>query len=99
MRSRHVSIRGRIGLIEKGSGTLVGEIDLVDSIGPLSRDDLATGTQNHQITESRLPSSEWMHRWNHARVMAAPTRYQNPVPYTHPSGAVTWVNLEKQLGG
>lgn len=96
MRSRTCSIRGRIGLIRKGSKHVVGVADLVDCLGPFTETELRQQRDKHAITEERLPDNAWMSKWNHAWVLANVELLPEPVPYTHPSGAVTWVNIDEQ---
>ena len=93
MRSSKTSKRGRFGLIAKGTGMVVGEIDLIDCVGPLSSSALKANEHRHAITPSRKAPEEWIDRWNVAWVMANACRYKTPRPYHHPSGAVIWVNL------
>lgn len=66
-RTQPTRIRGRIGIIESGSGTIIGEVDLFD------------------CTER----GDWDYIWH----LRNAKRYQVPVPYVHPFGAVVWVRL------
>jgi ASCH domain len=97
MRSTHSSKRGRIALIRKGSGLIVGYANLVDSVGPLSEDALASNTNKHQITAERFGDGSWMGQWNHAWVLSEVQQLPQPIPYKHPSGAVIWVDLAKAI--
>jgi len=94
MRSRSTNIRGRIGLIEAGSGLIVGEVDIVNCFYPLDQSEAKLLIKFHQIKDLSLIA-----KWNTPWVMSNPKRYDNPVPYSHPRGAVTWVNLAKQISG
>lgn len=96
MRSRACSIRGRIGLIRKGSKQIVGVAELVDSLGPFTEHELRQRRDKHAITEYRLSDDEWMSKWNHAWVLKNVEALPEPVSYNHPNGAVTWVNIGKQ---
>lgn len=87
MRSSLTGVRGRIGLIESGTGTIVGEADLIYSLGPLSDQDLQECSNAHQVP---LGTNS---RWRYAWVLRDAVRYENPVPYAHPRGAVIWVKL------
>lgn len=90
MRSRETSVRGRIALIRKGSGTIVGMADLVDCIGPLDAIAWRAHADKHRIP----PEDEALAtRWNTAWVLERAVRLAAPVPYDHPLGAVIWVNL------
>ncbi len=54
IRGRLTRIRGTIGLIEKGTGTVVGLCDLVDCIGPLSLAEMSRNVGKHRIPLSQL---------------------------------------------
>lgn len=96
MRSRNCSIRGRIGLIRKGSGQVVGTADLDDCLGPFSEVELNHQRDKHAITEVRMADEIWMSKWNHAWVLKNVEALSEPVSYKHPNGAVTWVNVGEQ---
>lgn len=87
MRSRSTNIRGRIGLIEKGSGLIVGEVDIVNSL-VLGLPYLKDKIHKHQVDDFGL-----LEKWNVAWVLQYPGRYKEPVPYKHPKGAVVWVKV------
>jgi hypothetical protein len=92
MRSTKTKIRGRIALIEAGSGMIVGEANLKFSHGKLSKSVLIAYKYRHQVDdESKL--EKWCCPW----VMEDVKRYEKPIPYKHPQGAVIWVNLENQF--
>ncbi len=46
--------RGKIGLIKSGSGTIIGEADLVDCIGPLSLQEFLNNKDKHQSNSKEL---------------------------------------------
>lgn len=87
MRSRHTNIRGRIGLIRKGSGLIVGDVWLSDSV-LLSKPALLK--DGHCIDYEDNPELE---KYNVAWVLSEPRRYCPEIPYRHPQGAVTWVKV------
>lgn len=95
MRGRAVGKRGTIGLIEKGSKTIVGVADLVDCRGPLSREEMLANVDKHGIESHRLDSPE-VAKWRHAWVLTNARRLQRPVPYRHTS-EVQWVTLDAKL--
>ena len=94
MRSSSCRIRGPIALIRKGSGLIVGLAELSDVRGPLSRGELEGARHRHGITPDRLSDDEWMGKWHYAWVLEQVQMLSEPIPYTHPSGAVIWVNLD-----
>ena len=54
MRKKNCNIRGRIALIRKGSGQVVGTANVVDSKPPLAtRSDYAAAEQHHRIPSAR----------------------------------------------
>lgn len=87
MRSRLTNIRGRIGLIWQGSGLIVGECNLVDCLSPISAFETSDYYDFHRIEDFEL-IVDWPVPW----VLEGAKRYDTPIPYIHPRGAVTWVN-------
>jgi hypothetical protein len=92
LRGSRARIRGSIALIERGTGTVVGVCELVDVHGPLTRAALRRTTARH-----RVPATQFRNRLRFRRTYAwqlrGARRLRRPVPYRHPSGAVSWVNL------
>jgi len=88
MRSAPTKIRGRIGLIEAGSGLIVGECDLSCVLDPIDEHDAYMSYRLHRVKDVSL-----LEKWKYPWVMTDPKRYQNPIPYQHPKGAVIWVKL------
>jgi len=88
-------IRELIGLIESGSGTVVGVAELSDCIGPLTRELRIHNARKMGIT--KLEASE---RWPtdyYAWLLQKRMRLRRPVPYKHPNGIVRWVPLPKAV--
>lgn len=101
MRSRPTKIRGKIGLIEQGTGLIVGECDAVDSlppqkIGVLIRDHYLKHRIDYMIRDKK--GSLLYRKWNCPWVLENIKRYDAPIPYDHPQGAVVWVLLEDYDG-
>ena len=95
MRSRSTSVRGEIALIAKGTGTIVGFARLVDSLAPLSAAEMQAHFSKHRIPAERVsePGFRWFTPWVFTDVRAL----EKPIPYRHPFGAVTWVNVDQTL--
>lgn len=93
MRTTSTKIRGRIALIRKGSGLIVGTAELVDSIGPLTQDQMLATGERHRIEHDRVVSGA-VDKWRYAWVLRDIRVLARPVPYVHPSGAVIWVSLD-----
>jgi hypothetical protein len=96
MRSRSTSLRGRIALIRKRSGVVVGTVELVDCLAPLNVGTMAVTVDRHGIDPGWQPdalAAGWVIPWvlRDARALAA------PVPYRHPPGAVGWVLLDPSV--
>jgi hypothetical protein len=91
MRKRPTKIRGRIGLIRKGSGLIVGTAELIDCLPALEAAGIAA-TRRHGVPPDRhanMLASGWLVPW----VLRKAEPLVPPIPYDHPSGAVTWVIL------
>jgi len=87
MRSRKTNMRGRIFLIEAGSGLITGECQIVDCF-KLLESDFEETKHLHQVEDVGL-LKKWCWAWQISGVMG----YRHPIPYKHPQGAVVWVNL------
>jgi len=85
MRSSRTYIRGRIGLIESGTGLIIGEADLIDSHSISRHPSL--------IKYHKVEDVELLRKWRYAWVLKNAKRYGKPIPYKHPQGAVIWVKL------
>lgn len=94
MRTTATAVRGRIALIRKGSGTVVGVAELADSIGPLDAIAWRAHRDKHCIPLERQGETT---AWDHAWVVCSAMPLVKPVPYTHPPGAVIWVNLPDEV--
>jgi hypothetical protein len=92
MRSRNTKIRGQIALIRAGSGQIFGTANLVDCLSALSAEQMRQTSHLHGISELQLDavlSNGWTVPW----VLRDIVKFPKPIPYPHPSGAVTWVDL------
>ena len=88
MRSAPTNIRGRIGLIEQGTGNIVGECYL-DYVGvSVDNLDIGYGHHKHKVDDLSL-----LEKWKYPWVLSRALRYEKPIPYKHPKGAVTWVKI------
>jgi hypothetical protein len=91
LRSRHTNVRGAIGLIEAGSGLVVGRANLTDSICLLSIEEWRGGVSQHKVPYRNC--EHLAEKWNHAWVLEDAERFDTPIPYQHPKGAVIWVRF------
>ncbi len=93
MRSTHCSKRGHVGLIEKGTGLVVGIAKLKQSSGPYSQAQMIENMHRHCIPEEMITSGT-VDKWNHAWEITHIKKLSPAVPYQHKNGAVTWVTLD-----
>lgn len=91
MRSTATKIRGQIYLVKKGSGTIVATAKVVDSLGPFNEPEILESIHKHCIPKEKIPS---ILKWCHAWVLEDIKPLDKPIAYTHPQGAVIWVNIE-----
>lgn len=94
LRGSRTTRRGPIALIASRSGAVVGACELVDCVGPLSLDELAASSDRLGTGGAigALP-----YRRTFAWVLRDARRLLEPVPYTHPPGAVIWVKLTEEV--
>lgn len=92
MRSRKTKIRGRIGLIKKGSGLIVGDAYLSNCVR-LQKDRLHTLQNYHGINYGDNPD---LMKYDVAWELRDVVKYDDPIPYTHRQGAVVWVVVSSQ---
>ena len=89
MRSSPTKIRGRVGLIEQGTGLIVGETTILDSLPALGELQLRCGGYRyHKILDHDI-----LNKWKYPWVLHNTVRYQTPKPYSHKPGAVIWVKI------
>ncbi|MBY5422297.1 DUF4357 domain-containing protein [Rhizobium leguminosarum] len=96
MRSKATNVRGEIGLIRAKSGLVFGTARLVESRPPLGRLNYMSHRDKHAIPEAMLEEvigNGWVHPWVLDQIRVLP----RPIPYVHPSGAVTFVNLDPSV--
>ena len=92
MRTSKTSLRGRIGLIRKGTGMVVGVADIVDGLPPLDAERLAASRDRHGIPPERdaeAIAGRWLHPW----VLRNARQLSRPVPAGQKPGQVIWVPL------
>ena len=89
MRSTATKVTGRIGLIEAGSGLIVGEAVLERTGIPLTNYVTAKATKLFHCVDDLSKLEKWRYPW----VLSDAKRYEKPIPYNHPKGAVIWVKI------
>ena len=95
IRGTNTKHRGHTEIIYSGSGHVYGGANLVDSF-KISRAIFETSRDKHQIEPWRFDLGRYKEIF--AWVFEDAQLYRSPIPYTHPQGAVIWVNLLDTLG-
>ena len=88
MRSSSTGITGWIGLIKAGSGLIVGKTFVTSGHMTPDTEELKANQIKHQVGDFSL-----FQKWPFAWTLEGSERFENPIPYSHPHGAVTWVKL------
>jgi hypothetical protein len=88
IRGSNTKVRGTVCLIKSGTGKIYGTVDIIDS-HPVSKLDLVFNRDKHCITDLLTVEYEKPNAW----IMKNPVKFDNPISYRHPQGAVIWVNL------
>lgn len=88
LRSRNANIRGRIALIKKGSGLILGTVHLVDVV-PLAEKEIKRRKEHGEPAGNFGNSNKVVYAW----VLQKAKRFKKPISYKHPNGAIIWVRL------
>jgi len=95
MRSKSTRIRGNIGIIAGGTGTVIGVCDLNRVVGPLRLQDYR---ESHVCRGPAATGSDSLpYKRTFAWVMENPRQLERPIPYIHPKGAVIWVRVSSDV--
>ncbi|SDO71204.1 ASCH domain-containing protein [Halobacillus sp. SY10] len=94
IRGTNTKHRGTTGLIKSGTGHVFGTVEIVDS-QPLTKAEYERSTSLHGIPEENC--QQLPYKRTYAWVLRNPFFYEEPIPYTHPLGAVIWVDLDKAM--
>lgn len=87
MRSIKTKITGKIGLIEAGSGLIVGEAVLLGCL------DTPIEPNSKYFDKHKVEDVDLLKKWKYPWLLADAKRYDKPIAYKHPQGAVIWVKL------
>jgi hypothetical protein len=91
IRGSNLKHRGPLALIESGSGTVVGVVNVTDAI-PLSLRQLQKNSDKAGFYAEQPP-----YKNTHAWVLSDPIRLEEPLPYHHKPGVVTFIGLDEGL--
>lgn len=93
MRSKKTNVRGEVGIIPKGSGHIIGTVEVV-GVHDFSH---APQHLKNPVARSdhRIPPEEWhlLDKWCIGWELRNPRKFVEPIKYDHPQGAVTWVRI------
>jgi hypothetical protein len=90
MRARPTKKRGTYGFIESKSGLVTGQFDLVDSLEAITASEYPKYFDMHRIPkELKDLYVKYPYPW----VISNVIKFDEPIKYTHPPGAMIWVNL------
>lgn len=81
--------RGKIELIQSGSGLVVGCCEIVDCI-EITLQNYKQNVNKHCVANTDALPYKNTYAW----VLKNPKRYEQPRKYKHPNGAIIWVNLD-----
>lgn len=93
IRGRPTQIRGPVVIVKSGTGHAYGTANLVRVLGPLDIEDLIEARELPFTERAEIKSDGLPYPKTYAYVFSDPKWFERPVPYKHPSGAVTWVRL------
>ena len=88
IRGCNTKVRGKIELIQSGSGLIVGSCEIVDSI-EITLEEYKQEVHKHKICNIDMLPYSTTYAW----VIKNAKRYAKPKKYKHPQGAIIWVNL------
>jgi hypothetical protein len=93
IRGKPTQIRGPVVIIKSGTGRAYGTAKLVRVLGPLELDDLTLASELPRDERELFRREGLPYSKTYAYVFTDPRWFESPIPYRHPSGAVTWVRL------
>ncbi len=94
IRGSRTHLKGKIALIQSGTGLIVGTAELIGCEGPLKKDDFAKNYKKLGVSRSIAFSGSSYDR-PHAWILKNAKKLRRPIPYKHPVGAIIWIDLTK----
>lgn len=88
IRGSNTNIRGKIALIKSGSGLIYGEVELVGCKEITLEEYKEYYLELYGKKTEKLP-----YKRTYAWIVVNPIIYREPKKYSHPRGAVIWINL------
>jgi len=93
IRGKPTQLRGPIVIVKSGTGRAFGTANLVRVLGPLDIEDLISAPELPAVERDEMRRQGPPYPKTYAYVFTNPRWFERPIPYRHPSGAVTWVRL------
>jgi len=87
LRSKRTPKRGRVALIRKRSGLIVGLATITGVLGPFEKDQFADHFDKHKVPKNKIEKARY------AWILDDVVALERPIKYIH-GGGVTWVNLD-----
>jgi ASCH domain len=94
LRGSRTNVRGTVGIIQSGTGHIVGTADVVGCTPVLTSGDLIQAVKLHCVPAAMFNDNQTPYPRTYAWILLNQKRFEQPIPYTHKPGAVIWVNLE-----
>jgi hypothetical protein len=83
LRTTSTKVRGPIGIAAKGTGTIIGAVELIDVHGPFTRPEIAPYEHLHRVPASATSTYSGL-KGLYAWEMSGAVRFAAPAPYRHP---------------
>lgn len=97
MRKTRCKIRERVGLIRKGSGCVVGTVEVGGSRPAImTSQEYAAAERQHRIPPN-LQGQTYSDGWTTPWILSNARPLPRPIRYKHPNGAVIWVTLDPEV--
>lgn len=92
IRGSRTEKRGKILLIESGTGMIVGQTEITGCM-ELDAVDFIHNEKHHKIPND-MHNNKLPYPSTFAWQISGSKRYKEPIPYGHPRGAVIWVKIQ-----
>ncbi len=89
-RATNTTIRETVGIIQAGTGLIIGEVTIYDSF-KFTESQKKEFQRFHKVEDLKL-LDKWCYGW----ALSNAIRYKKPIKYNHPPGAQLWVRLDKK---
>lgn len=94
VRGMNTHIRGSIVLLKSGSGLALGTVNIIE-VQELTLEKY--NRWEYRTYLGKEPAIKLPYKKTFAYVLEEPKWFTKPIPYKHPIGAITWVNLPNDL--